>query len=696
MSEPIEPSNSIIYGIATNTVETIAANILSGYTAQYVDPVFGALGIQSPNSSAYNSQVLGELQKIEGTLVNITTKLSELSSAVNQLSNAITTLSSELTDAELQDRLAKYVACRAIINQNYMAFLVAIESMSSTVSFSQGTQQLFELFGVINTVSVASNLQIICTLLCGDGELKGILDFQGDELQKTYLTLAQAVTPINQPTLPGSTNTGIQWSKPYIDGGVILNLYPQSVESAFETTILPTLKAAYACMLQGLHFLCAAWGGTNQAQNLKPLVDAINGVGAKTTSIFPNLDQDAIVAQVLEQACQYIDPISVSMSWWTYNGGYTNVLSPSFDTSFVLWTVTGGLPPNPNGVNLNGPYVAVVKEPWIFGQVVAYIIDDQPYLIDDDGTTVAPYYQSWTPPYSMNTDLGPLVIAKPSCVAPNAWIDFIARLPLANTVLSEDYGNSQYLGESPLTLNLSNFPSLNALSVCISVESSNEALADSWFYFKDGEGKQVLAAELKCGGGTATKTSTFNFDQPCEISSVDCYSWWAACTLKTLVVRYSSGFSVEPISIPDSTVYIAMPLKMGLILNQPTIQSAIVSKLSIRLFQVVSLPSAVEVVVYNRNVDIFTLVGISDVDIDFSNVAQQTVSLVSPITISPGQYVGIRNKGDQTIYLNWTDGPYHHVWWASGTSDSLGTTIILEQQGVPMTNCGWSLIFSAA
>ena len=118
--------------------------------------------------------------------------------------------------------------------------------------------------------------------------------------------------------------------------------------------------------------------------------------------------------------------------------------------------------------------------------------------------------------------------------------------PLPIMSQSKDFGSGQTLSGQDTNIQFCPLFEL-ATSVTITINGApSNAYSDAHLYFKD---NQVLDAGLVAGADKgSSNTQTFILPTASEIASVDCFSWWNAVQLQSLVISYipTSGRANTP------------------------------------------------------------------------------------------------------------------------------------------------------
>ncbi|MEO5644470.1 MAG: hypothetical protein ABIQ40_02100 [Bacteroidia bacterium] len=388
--------------VAASMAQSIAESILGDQAQKLTDPIFASLGLsQGTDSAEYNQQVLNSLAIIEGDLDQISAALQTVSMGVTAIENTVTKISSQIQDVELQTKLGQYSQNANMIDQNYLAFSSAITAMSNTTTFNQGTDQLFSLFQINNANAVATAMKNIRDQLVGDVELKGIIFYQTDEVLPLYSQMAYA---------------------PSVDGRQIFRALPSVMNTAFETTIIPTLISALAVQLKGLHFLCSAWTGTINESNLETVLDGINDTIKAIHGFYATFDLDAMVTQALQTNCPRPTADLLNPGWFNlqrWDDGTADLQDGSqggdpspIDQNWFCWLNSNeNLKPD---TGINGKWTCFVKPPFF-------------------GFVSAAWCLARTPPSYYLRQIGVLAPSSENFSPPSTFISFLSSLPVTAT-----------------------------------------------------------------------------------------------------------------------------------------------------------------------------------------------------------------------------------------------------------------------
>lgn len=366
------------YAIAAKMAQSIAESVLSDQAINLTDPLFEALGIKSNTDTAaqYFEQVKSELTKIEGDLTKISAKLESISGGISAIESQLTAISSQITDAELQSQLAQYSENANVIEQNFQTYAAVLAGMADESTFQQSTNNLFGLFATNNVDAIATALRNVRDLLVGAGELRGIISYQGVEVERVWT--AYAADPGNLLIYTYPENIGMpkdpnEWLDAFPDGSKILTDLPTVLTMAFESSVIPTLKAMMAVQLKGLNLLCAAWGGTINESSLLTPVAAVGDVVAAMQGLFQAIDFDAVGAQVMQTAGPRLPDAALS-GVWDNEDDHDNQACP-VDRDWLFWR-SGPEDPS-RGVSYGNPLSSsVVQKPWEYGEVAGYRVDN--------------------------------------------------------------------------------------------------------------------------------------------------------------------------------------------------------------------------------------------------------------------------------------------------------------------------------
>jgi hypothetical protein len=419
------------YGIAADMAQSIAVNVLSDQAINLTDPLFQALGIKSDSDIAakYFQQVMSELTTIEGDLTKITTKLQSISSGISAIETQLTAISSLITDAELQTQLTQYAENANVIEQNYQTYAAALAGMANESTFEESTNTLFSLFATNNVDTIATAMRNIRDLLVGAGELRGIISYQGAEVERVWADYSADPTHLLTYTYPKDNPFGPkdphQWLDEFPDGCWILNALPTVLTEAFDSTVIPTLKAAMAIALKGFSLLCAAWGGTINESNLQTPVAGIGDVVAAMRGLFETIDLDAIGANVMQTTGPRLPDAALSAVW--YNDEDEDDQTCPANHDWLFWRID---PPDPAAPVSFGNRLrsGVVQTPWQYGGVAALWVSQEGAIFQrSDGTWITTaQYSSYAVP-KMN-------IPRPSAMGvtqPANLATFLSTLPTA-------------------------------------------------------------------------------------------------------------------------------------------------------------------------------------------------------------------------------------------------------------------------
>jgi archaellum component FlaC len=349
---------------ASYIAQRIGNKVLDRAIDKVTDPVLSCFGLGgAPSFDAYFQHVMKALGKIQVTLDNLSERMNDIANDVAAVQAALTGISLQITDAELQSALQAYTTDANTIEQNFQTYTNLLAAMKNKNQVKDALNDLYQLFSVNNVDAVAIAMRDVHHRVVGNGELKGILSFQGSVCAQALDSWASnpGNLEVYGPRASHDPRLRDLWSFRLIDTGRIYGQWFNVYQNATADSVIPMMRAALALQTKGLMFLSAAWGRTELMPNLQTHNVQVTDTVSAMNSWWPTLNPDAAVGSSIRAHGTRLPP-EANTVWLIQDSDHLHgaEVPYPFGPDWLMWVTAIN---DGNGYLVAG----LINSPWQFG-----------------------------------------------------------------------------------------------------------------------------------------------------------------------------------------------------------------------------------------------------------------------------------------------------------------------------------------